>query len=143
MDHIAIMKPSWNLIANVIDGTKTVESRWYKSKRCPWDRVKIGDILYFKDVGKPVSIKSRVTRVEQYEVRDNENAIKIMNKYSLADLGTSILPKEVEDYITNKKYAVFVHFNNVELVSPFAIDKKGYGMQCAWITTENVNDLII
>ena len=48
--HVAIMKKSWGLVEKILAGEKTVESRWYKSKCVPWDRIKPKDIIYFKDV---------------------------------------------------------------------------------------------
>ncbi|KKU29827.1 MAG: hypothetical protein UX44_C0030G0006 [candidate division WWE3 bacterium GW2011_GWA1_46_21] len=62
-----------------------------------------------------------------------------MNRYSKQDLGTTGISNIVKEYISNKNYAIFVHFNNVELVNPFAIDKSGFGMQSAWLTVENID----
>jgi len=66
MDHIAIMKKSWGLLPKILSGEKTCESRWYKFKRDPWDKVKEGDTLWFKDSGEPVSVKARVRKVSQF-----------------------------------------------------------------------------
>ena len=58
-NHIAIMKKSWGLIPKILDGTKTCESRWYRSRVAPWDKIRPGDNLYFKNAGEPVSIKTK------------------------------------------------------------------------------------
>jgi ASC-1-like (ASCH) protein len=143
MNHIAIMKKEWGLTKKIIDGIKTVESRWYKSKTTPWNKIKVGDTVYFKDSGGPVLVKAKVTKVEQYEVSSNSQALAIMAKYALADLGTEVLSKSIRDYITGKKYAVFVHFNKVKKITPFSIDKAGFGMQCAWLTVDSINKIIL
>lgn len=130
------MKKSWGLLPKILSGEKTVESRWYKSKIAPWDRIEKRDVVYFKDSGKPVTAKAMVTKVKQYEIRDNEHALKVMSRYCEEDLGVSRIPDEVKDYIFTKKYAIFVWFNGVEKVPPFKIDKTGYGLQCAWVVTE-------
>ncbi len=141
MDHVAIMKKEWNLTQKIANGTKTVESRWYKFKTAPWNKIKTNDLIYFKDSGSPVYIKATVTNVEQYEIENNQHALNIMNKYALADLGTSALPESIKNYIADKKYAIFVHFAKVARVSPFDIDKKGFGMQCAWIVVNSVENI--
>jgi predicted transcriptional regulator len=141
MDHIAIMKIEWKLIPKIIDGTKTVESRWYKSKVTPWNRIQEGNVLYFKDSGGSVSTRATVTKVDQYEIKDNLEAVKVMNRYALEDLGAKVLSDQIKNYISNKKYAVFIHFDKVKKIAPFEISKKGFGMQCAWITIPSVDNV--
>lgn len=141
MQHIAIMKPAWKLLPKILSGEKTVESRWYKTRRTPWGKIKKGDTLFFKDSGKPVSVKSTVTKVEQFEINSNRQALEIMQKYALSDLGTDKLSPEIKDYIKNKNYAIFIHFNRTKRVKAFEIDKNGFGMQSAWICVENINSI--
>lgn len=63
MDHVAIMKKSWGLTQKILSGQKKIESRWYKSKHSPWGKIEKGDIVYFKDSGEPISIKTGVEKV--------------------------------------------------------------------------------
>jgi len=141
MDHVAIMKKEWGLIPKILSGQKTVESRWYKTKTAPWDKIHKGDTIYFKDSGAPVTVKARVTNISQYNINDNDEALEITSKYAQADLGTKTIPSSVKDYITNKNYAIFVSFDSVEAVKPFDINKEGFGTQCAWISVENIKDI--
>lgn len=136
------MKKEWDLLPKILDGSKTVESRWYKSKIAPWDKVSVGDTLYFKNSGGYVTLKALVTKAEQYEISDNAYGLALMHNYALEDLGTTILSLPIQNYIRNKKYAIFVHFQNVVNVNPFQIDKRGFGMQCAWLTMPNVFSII-
>ena len=48
MEHVAIMKKSWGLTEKILTGAKKIESRWYKNKHTPWNRIKSGEIVYFK-----------------------------------------------------------------------------------------------
>ncbi len=141
MDHVAIMKKSWNLIPKILEGTKKVESRWYKIRACPWDKVKKGDILYFKNSGEPVTVKSRVTRVKQYEVQDDDRARKILEKYK-KDLGVENMTEKINEYVRGKKYAVLVFFDSVCKVKPLRINKKGFGVQAAWLTVKDIKEII-
>lgn len=51
MHHIAIMNGPWNLIPKILSGEKTIESRWYRTRRAPWGGIRAGDTVYFKDSG--------------------------------------------------------------------------------------------
>lgn len=140
MDHIAIMKKSWGLLPKIISGEKKVESRWYKSKIVPWDRIRKGDSLYFKDSGELVTLKSKVIKVIQYEARNNQHALEIFKKHAF-DLGLKNPPTEISQYIKNKKYAIFVFFDSVEKIKPFKIDKSGFGLMAAWITVGDIRTI--
>ena len=141
MHHVAIMKKSWKLLPLIEKGIKICEARWYKARFAPWNKIKAGDILYFKDSGDPVTLKSTVTKVFQYEVNNNGKALEIMNRHIIADTGTTNLSENIRDYILNKKYAIFVYFGNVKKIKPFSIDKTGYGAQCAWITVDDIESI--
>ena len=135
------MKKAWGLIPKILNGEKTIESRWYKNKVAPLGKVKIGDILYFKDSGDLVKVKAMVSAVEQIEVLDNQHALQIMKERASADLGTNDIPADVLEYISNKKYAIFVKFINVTAIEPFDINKNGFGMQSAWLVCEDIETI--
>ncbi len=135
------MKKSWGLIPKILNKTKIAESRWYKSRITPWDRIKKGDNLYFKNSGESVTIKVKVIKVIQYKISNNKQALEILEKYAEKDLGIEEAPPEILDYIKDKKYAVIVFFDKVEEIKPFNIDKTGFGAMAAWITIDNINKI--
>ena len=51
MHHIVIMKKRWGLIPKIVNGEKTIESRWYKNKVVPWNKITVGDKLFLKIPG--------------------------------------------------------------------------------------------
>ncbi|OGC50628.1 hypothetical protein A2716_02990 [candidate division WWE3 bacterium RIFCSPHIGHO2_01_FULL_40_23] len=139
MDHVAILKKEWGLLKKILSGQKTVESRWYKTQVAPWDKIFKGDVVYFKDSGRPVTLKAKVLDVHQYFVKDNKQALGLMKKYTLRDLGAADIPQEIRNYILNKKYAIFVLLSEISEVPAFNIDKTGYGMQSAWMCVGDIN----
>jgi len=141
MEHIAIMKKSWGLTEKILTGEKTVESRWYKSKYAPWDKIKPGDIIYFKDSGEPVSVKAKVVKVLQFDNLTAEKTKQILSEYGKADLGMSHIMPEIKEYVTGKNYCILVFFNNVVKIEPFDIDKTGFGAMSAWISVDSINQL--
>ena len=67
MDHVAIMNKSWGLIPKILSGSKTIESRWYKTKRTPWDKIAKGDTVYFKNSGEQVvEVRSDIHRIDWF-----------------------------------------------------------------------------
>jgi ASC-1-like (ASCH) protein len=141
MEHLAIMRKSWGLTDKILAGEKTVESRWYKFKRDPWDKIRPGDVMYFKDSGEPVTIKARVTRVLQFENLTSTKTKKILEKYGEPDLGIGEMIPEIEKYISNKNYCVLIFFEDVKRIRPFNIDKTGFGTMSAWISIDDINKI--
>jgi len=139
--HVAIMKKSWGLVEKILAGEKTVESRWYKSKCVPWDRIKPKDVIYFKDSGEPIRIRAEVTKILQFADLTAEKIEQIMAKYNRVGLGIKDIMPEIKQHIAGKNYCIFVFFDNVEKIQPFEINKSGYGMMSAWIVVDDINKL--
>jgi len=141
MDHIAVMKKSWGLTEKILTGEKTVESRWYKSRYSPWNKIKPGDVVYFKDSGEPVSVRAEVVKILQFDNLTAKKTEQILSEYGKVDLGTSHIMPEIREYVSGKNYCILVFFNNVEKIKPFNIDKTGFGVMSAWISVNDINQL--
>ncbi len=141
MDHVAIMKLSWHLLPKILSGEKTLESRWYNTKHAPWDRIQPGETVYFKDSGKPVTIKATVQRVLQFDELTPEKVQELLAKHE-KDAG---IPQEKRalfyDFFKNKKYCILVFLKNPHAIQPFYINKKGFGMMSAWITVDSIDGI--
>ena len=143
MQHIAILAKKRKLLDKIISGEKTIESRWYKSKVSPWNKIKEGEIVYFKESGDPVSVKAEVEKVLFFENLDLEKVKDIVNKY-----GDQIaLSKNRDDkfwkYFDNRKYCILIFLKNIQEIDPFNINKKGFGLMSAWICVDDVNRIKI
>lgn len=141
MQHLAIMRKSWGLLPKILSGEKRIESRWYKNKYSPWDKIKRGDVVYFKNSGEPVSLKAEVNKVIQFSNLVPRRVKEILEKYGKEDgLGVKDLPKFFQKF-KDKKYCILVFLKNPRKIKPFEIDKKGFGMMSAWITVDNINKI--
>lgn len=141
MDHVAIMKKSWKLTAKILSGEKTIESRWYKFKREPWNRVKAGDAVYFKDSGEPATIRAEVEKVLQFTDLNPEKVEEILNEYGGSDgLCIEDIPKFIELF-KDKMYCILVYLKNPAAIEPFDINKKGFGMMAAWICIDDIESI--
>lgn len=139
MEHLAIMKKSWGLTRKILTGEKTIESRWYKVRYPPWDRINPGEVVYFKDTGEPVRIRAEVERVMKFSGLTPRAVRDILDKYGREDgLGTDDIPGYLEIF-KGKRYCMLIFLKNPREVEPFDIDKTGYGAMSAWITVDDIN----
>jgi len=137
------MKKEWGLIPKILSGEKTIESRWYKNRSRPWNKIHKGDIVYFKDTGSPVTAVTTVSKVKQFENLNPKTIQDILTKYSHKDFGTTDIQEEIMEYVKNKKYCILIHLTNPRKIKPFDIDKSGFGLISAWITVKNTNEIQI
>ena len=140
MTHLAIMNKQLGLIDEILSGRKTIESRWYKNKICPWDRINAGDTVYFKDSGAPVTANATVSKVLQFTELNQEKFTHIIKTYGDA---IAMRTREYNDYYQSKNYCVLVFLQDPVKVKPFRIDKKGYGTSAAWLCIEDIKDIAI
>ncbi len=137
MIHVAILKKSFKLLEKIKCGEKTIESRWYKFKRAPYDKIRIGDTIYFKDSGEPVSVVAEVSKVEQYNHLNEKKIISLLQLY-----GREIcVPVSYASKLSGKQFCVLVWLNDVLSIEPFEIDKMGYGNMAAWITVDDIEKI--
>lgn len=141
MEHVAILKKSWKLTQKILFGEKKIESRWYKVKFLPWNRIEKGERVYFKNSGKPVTIKAEVKKVIQISNLTPEKIKEILYKYG-KDIGISKekIP-EFYEINKNKKYCILIFFKNPQKVEPFEINKTGFGARSSWISVDNINKI--
>lgn len=135
------MRKSWGLTAKILSGEKKIESRWYKLKYPPWDKIQSGETVYFKDSGAAVTIKAEVDKVIQFSDLTPEKVLKILNKYGRADgLGIDEIPAFSEMF-KDKKYCVLIFLKNPIKTEPFKINKTGFGAMSAWISVDDINKI--
>jgi ASC-1-like (ASCH) protein len=137
------MKGSWGLTPKILSGEKKIESRWYLSKRPPLGKVNPGDTIYFKDSGRPISLTSKVSRVKLIEDLTPSKVKRTLAIYGKDD---GIAKSEIQKFygmFKDKKYCMLIFLKNPKKVSPFSINKKGFGAMSAWITVKNINTIKI
>ena len=133
------MKKSWGLIPKILSGEKTIESRWYQTRRAPWDRVSVGDIIFFKNSGEAVTDRALVTEVLQFELQNKLDVVKIIKRYRKEICLVNSNPATWSKLLN---YCILLRLQNPEILTrPFQINKRGFGTGAAWITIDNVNKI--
>ncbi len=141
MEHLAIMKKSWNLTHKILAGKKKIESRWYKNKYPPWNKIKTGETIYFKDSGNPVKIKAEVNKVLQFSKQNQEKVKEILDKYGNNDGIEDENISKFFELFKDKKYCMLIFLKNPTKINSFNINKKGYGMMSSWIVVDDINKI--
>ena len=137
MQHVAILSKKGNLLRKIIDGKKTVESRWYRFKRVPWGSISKGDVVFFKESGNPVSVKAEVDDVIFYSDLDDAKIRWILEEYG-CNLGVDI---SYFENVRGKRYCILIFLKDVARIRPFEIDKSGFGVMSAWICVDDVSEI--
>lgn len=121
MHHVAIMSKQLGMIPKILSGEKTIESRWYQTRRAPWGRAEIGDVIFFKNAGEPVTAQAEISEVLQFEIQTPADGEAIIKKYGKQICITSA---------RSAKYCILLRLNNPKPVKSFKINNKG---RSAWL----------
>ncbi len=139
MEHVAIMKKSWGLLPKLLNGHKTIESRWLMNQSGPWGKVKEGELVYFKDAGEPIMARATVSHVLEFDGLNPQRLSDILDFYGEDDgIAAQDMPY-YEALFRDKQYCVLVFLEDIQAVKPFHIDKSGFGLQTAWLTVPSVS----
>ena len=143
MVHVAIMNKKWGFVDKILNGQKTVESRWYKNKYRPWDAVKKGEMVYFKNSGEKVVARATIKKVLQFSDLSENKVMEILHRY-----GRNIGIEEHDaptfyKMWTRKKYCILLFLHKAHKVSPFTINKKGFGAMASWISVEDIREIML
>ena len=142
MDHLAIMDKRKKLLEKIVSGGKTIESRWYVNRVSPWNKIKKGEVVWFKNSGEKVTLKAGVKRVMQFDELNPNKTLKILNKYG-KEIGFS--KNQYKNWAENslkKHYCILVFLSNPKPIKPFEINKKGFGVSTAWISIDDIRRII-
>ena len=127
--HIAIMREPY--LGYVLDGSKTIESRFSKNKCPPWKKVDTGDIIYFKKSGGKIVARASVMKVIYIKLT-KEKLERILH-----EIGDKL--KINDEFINEKKdsaYCTLIWLSGVTKIEPISFEKKD---RRAWIVL-NKND---
>ena len=141
MQHVAIMNPP-SLIDRILTGEKRIETRWYRTRRCPWGRIGAGDIVWFKESGGPVRAVAVVEKVEEFEL-EKADVGRLVRKYAPKGMAFFRNPGKTIEMARRKKYAIFIHLAGPKAVGPFMISKQGFGTGAAWLCVDDIEEIKI
>ena len=116
--HLAVLLEPF--LQHVLEGTKTVESRFSVRQAAPYGRVKAGDVLLLKRVGGPVVGMCEVANVWQYDV-DPESLSELRSEFAAALCAQD---PEFWDERSSASFATLMRLRNVRLLPPIRVEKR-------------------
>ena len=133
--HLCIFPSGW--IELILDGKKTIESRFSKVRCAPFGKVHEGDIVYMKESGGPVKGMFTVAKIETFEnLTDAQICDLFYKEYReqiFSDISAS-MRRPPEKWLT-AKHATFIHIADpVTFDEPVSIDKRD---PRAWVVLEH------
>lgn len=139
MHHVAIMNKQWRLIPKILRGEKTIESRWYRTKRSPWNRIKNGDVIFFKNSGEPVIARAVAKDVTQLEIKGLSDARDIVRRYGKE---ICLVNDDPATWGSLPRYCILITLQSPQKIDqPFHIDKTGFGSGVAWINVQDIETI--
>lgn len=132
------MKKSWGLIPKILSGEKTIESRWYQTRRAPWGKIQIGDIVYFKNSGEPIIASAKVSKVLQFSIHQPSDITHIIAQYGKQ---ICLIHRNPATWSPKPNYCILIFLVKAEPVQPFSINKSGFGNAAAWLCVEDVRTI--
>ncbi|MGB1286597.1 MAG: ASCH domain-containing protein [Aggregatilineales bacterium] len=123
--HLAILATQY--INLILDGKKTVESRFSIHKRMPYKRINPGDIIFLKETGGPIRGICYVSKTEFFDLKKDVSLSEIMDEYR-----NELQIHDISYWQRYKKanYATLIHLENVRAIDPMPFSKRDRN---AWV----------
>lgn len=122
----------------ILNGQKTIETRFTKVKCTPFNKVKPGDKVILKETGGKISAEYIVDKVQYFIKQENDNLFEELKKYS-NKIQSNLVETFWEDR-KDKKYITFIYIRDVRLPTKnykiFKKDKRG------WVTYDSEDSII-
>ena len=128
MKHIAILRPPF--FDMVLNGEKTIESRWSMNKIAPYNKVKTGDQILLKLTGKPVTATAIVKDIKYYQLTP-EKVEQIRIQYG-KEIGTDKFKNWPA--ILQKKFCTLIWLENVKQIEPLEVPRSN---GAGWIVVKD------
>lgn len=138
--HLAILTPGWSEL--ILDGSKTIESRFTKVRCAPFGKVHVGDRVYLKESGGLVKGMFTVAKVETFEnlslrqihdiYKENKEAI-FASSFPVEVSGFPISYDPPEKWLA-AKHATLIHVSDpIAFENPYAYHQQG---RSAWLVLD-------
>lgn len=116
--HLVVLREPY--LSRILDGTKTMESRFTKKRIAPFGRVEPGDVLFLKESAGPLRGMAIVSKVESLGPLGDDEVSRLFRTHQHA----LQLSPEWEKYKAHSNYATLISFSSVcRLETPLQIVK--------------------
>ncbi len=129
--HLVILKKPF--LDAVLDGRKSIESRFMRTRRPPFARIAAGDTLFLKVTSGPVSATARARKVMSFDNLTPRSIDKIRLSYN----DRIIAPDQYWLDKADSVRGVLIWLEKIRPIKPIWIDKKDWR---AWVVLTSQNN---
>jgi len=141
MDHVVYLDARAGEMEKLIVGEKSMIIRGAAGRKMPYGRVNVGDMLYFinNNAEGVVKARSQVSNVLNSESMTVEESTALVEKHQEK---LKLTPIQFKRW-AGKRYLVLIEVNDVEAVTPFSVDKSGYGNMDDWMPVGEIQEILL
>ena len=138
-DHVVYLDAKANEFESLVGKKKSMIIRGATGRKLPYGRVEKGDILYFinNNAEGKVKAKAIVFSVLNSEKMEKDESISLVKKNQSK---LQLTDKQFAKW-AGKRYIVLIEIKDFKEISPFEIDKYGYGNMDDWLPVGKVSDV--
>ena len=138
-DHVVYLDAKANEFESLVGKKKSMIIRGATGRKLPYGRVEKGDILYFinNNAEGKVKAKAIVFSVLNSEKMEKDESISLVKKNQSK---LQLTDKQFTKW-AGKRYIVLIEIKDFKEISPFEIDKYGYGNMDDWLPVGKVSDV--
>lgn len=139
MDHVVYLDAQAKELEKLLSGEKSMLIRGAAGRKMPHGRVHAGDILYFINNNGEGKVQARGSVIHTFH---SEKLTEVESQVLISDnLPKLRLTEKQLQRWSGKRFLVLVEVNQVESISPFEIDKSGYGNMDDWLPVDTINSV--
>ncbi len=118
--HLVILKKPY--LQAILAGRKSIESRFMKIKRVPYEKVRAGDRLFFKESGGKVCAVGMAGKVMNFKGLTCQRIMQLKRKHNRRIYGGDLYWEQKKDC----RWGVLIWLKDVKAIEPIRIDKKDW-----------------
>lgn len=129
--HLVILKKPY--VRAILAGRKSIESRFMKIRRAPYEKVSAGDRLFFKESSGKVCAVGRAGKVVNFKDLTSGRIMQIKRKHNGRICGDDLYWEQKAE----SRWGVLIWLKDVRAIEPIRIDKKDWR---AWVVLTEERD---
>jgi ASC-1-like (ASCH) protein len=129
--HLAILKKPY--LDAIIEGRKTIESRFTKTRLSEFKQIQAGDEIFLKLSSGPVCAKAAVAAVKYFENLTPKQILQLKQQYNRSICGND----NYWESKVNCKFGFLIWLESVRTIEPIHISKRDWR---AWVVLTEKED---
>jgi len=141
MQHVVYTEAKASELEQLLSGDKTMIIRSAPDRRVPYDKVKVGDTLFFLRNNGEGLVRARAT-VSSVFFSDKLTKVKSLELVGNNQDKLQLTDDQVKRW-GGKRYVVLIEVEKVIRLYPFDIDKSKFGSIDDWIPIKDIEKIRI